>query len=78
MDIVGIYWLYKYGAVGGWWIDQPMPGVMDYVTEDNTAGPALEVVLNRKKAHKGAKRGLWTTAVGFGLQILAQVVILYT
>ena len=76
MDIVGIYWLYKYGAVGGWWIDKPMPGVMDYLTEETAGGAALEVVRNREKARNGARRGLLTTGGGFSLQIVAQLVIL--
>ena len=54
-----------------------MPGVMDYLTKETAGGAALEVIRNREKARKGARRGLLTTGGGFGLQIVAQLVVLY-
>ena len=40
MDILGILLLYRYGAIGGSWIDAPMPKIIDIVSEEHTAGPA--------------------------------------
>lgn len=77
LDIIGIYLLYRHGVVGSAWIEAPMPGLMGYATEENTAGPAQQVVHNRRKAKTGARRGLWIAGSGFGLQIVAQFVTLW-
>ena len=42
MDIIGIGLLYRYGAMGGSWIDAPMPEILDLATEEQVAGPASE------------------------------------
>ena len=70
LDIIGIWLLYWYGAVGSWWIDDPMPDVMDG-PEERYAGPALEVFRNRRKARKGALWGISIVVIGFLLQIVA-------
>ena len=72
MDILGICLLYKYGAIGGSWIDAPMPKIIDIVREEHTAGPARNVIRNRRKARYGAGFGLSIAVLGFALQILAQ------
>ena len=72
MDILGILLLYRYGAIGGSWIDAPMPKIIDIVSEEHTAGPARSVIRNRRKARYGARFGLGIVVLGFVLQIIAQ------
>ena len=73
MDIVGICLLYRYGAMGGFWIDAPMPEIVDMTPVEHTTGPARQVHRNRRRARYGAKFGLGIAVVGFMLQILGQL-----
>ena len=85
MDIVGIVLLFKYGAIGGQWIDAPKRermypkrlSVKDLQRRD-TIAKVLDgfsdqaVERNERRARVGSRWGLGLAVTGFGLQALAQ------
>ena len=66
MDIVGIVLLYRYGAIGGQWIERG--GARLVLPQHDTEG----IAKNERKAKVGSVVGLVSAVVGFGLQIWAQ------
>lgn len=80
MDIVGIVLLFRFGAIGGAWIDRPtaappMVTIPDGVDDkdDEIANAALrDTERNHRRARCGAFVGLLLAVVGFALQIVAQ------
>ena len=66
MDIVGIALLFRYGAIGGMWIqagDWP---------EGPTVTDEIKTRRNKRVARRGAWLGLGFAVTGFVLQIVAQ------
>ena len=82
MDIVGIWLLYHYGAIGGAWIDAPKDKRVWRAMRQRREKVKFEgfrevrtaeaVARNEKLARVGSRWGLGLAATGFGLQAVAQ------
>lgn len=76
MDIVGIVVLFRFGAIGGKWIEEISADVREFMGEEDItivesmiAGERLE---RERRARFWAGIGLLLAVGGFGLQIWAQ------
>ena len=65
MDIVGIVLLFRFGGIGGRWIDRNV-GTLTWRTDEGKAEH------DRRLARWGAGIGLSLAVLGFALQIVAQ------
>ena len=70
MDIAGISLLYRYGAIGGKWIDESTQVLLS-ISGDPEAD-RLTTERNERLARWGSRCGLGLAGTGFGLQLVAQ------